>query len=183
MATPSPGAAQSAVPKTLYERLVEQGIKWCRYCGTTTPVHWRGGPWGANTLCKYASCHTPRTPRGPTSRAARPGPPTCRLLLTQSAPVAPRAPPHPTSRHGCDYKGYGAAMSRSPRLDLTPYETEDVRLRTRPVVQECMQPRARRGRARPFAVASTPAGPDQGGLPAPGSRARTPPSLLHLWQR
>ena len=39
--------------KSLDERLVEQNAKWCRYCGTTTPVHWRGGPWGPNTLCKY----------------------------------------------------------------------------------------------------------------------------------
>ena len=41
------------------------------------------------------------------------------------------------SRHGCDYKGYGAAMSKSPRLDLSAYDQEDISQRTRPVVQDC----------------------------------------------
>jgi len=41
-------------PLSLFARLNYFGRKWCRYCGTTTPVHWRSGPWGPNTLCKYA---------------------------------------------------------------------------------------------------------------------------------
>lgn len=37
---------------TLFERLTQAGIDWCRYCGTTEGVNWRPGPWGKRTLCK-----------------------------------------------------------------------------------------------------------------------------------
>lgn len=37
---------------TVFERLTQAGIDWCRYCGTTEGVNWRPGPWGKRTLCK-----------------------------------------------------------------------------------------------------------------------------------
>lgn len=37
---------------TIFERLTQAGIDWCRYCGTTEGVNWRPGPWGKRTLCK-----------------------------------------------------------------------------------------------------------------------------------
>lgn len=38
--------------KTVFEKLTQSGIDWCRYCGTTEGVNWRPGPWGKRTLCK-----------------------------------------------------------------------------------------------------------------------------------
>lgn len=38
--------------KTVFEKLSQSGIDWCRYCGTTEGVNWRPGPWGKRTLCK-----------------------------------------------------------------------------------------------------------------------------------
>ncbi|KAI8970369.1 hypothetical protein BDF20DRAFT_121400 [Mycotypha africana] len=37
---------------TIYQKLTEANIDWCRYCGTTEGVNWRPGPWGKRTLCK-----------------------------------------------------------------------------------------------------------------------------------
>ncbi|ORY97365.1 hypothetical protein BCR43DRAFT_489658 [Syncephalastrum racemosum] len=41
---------------TLFERLTQAGIDWCRYCGTTEGVNWRPGPWGKRTLCNKHGC-------------------------------------------------------------------------------------------------------------------------------
>ncbi|KAJ8661600.1 hypothetical protein O0I10_002868 [Lichtheimia ornata] len=41
---------------TVFERLTQAGIDWCRYCGTTEGVNWRPGPWGKRTLCNKHGC-------------------------------------------------------------------------------------------------------------------------------
>jgi hypothetical protein len=41
---------------TIFERLTEASIDWCRYCGTTEGVNWRPGPWGKRTLCNKHGC-------------------------------------------------------------------------------------------------------------------------------
>ncbi|KAI8985463.1 hypothetical protein BDB01DRAFT_834988 [Pilobolus umbonatus] len=41
---------------TLYQKLTEKNIDWCRYCGTTEGVNWRPGPWGKRTLCNKHGC-------------------------------------------------------------------------------------------------------------------------------
>lgn len=42
--------------KTVFQHLIEAGIDWCRYCGTTEGVNWRPGPWGKRTLCNKHGC-------------------------------------------------------------------------------------------------------------------------------
>ncbi|KAI9315264.1 hypothetical protein BX666DRAFT_1861302 [Dichotomocladium elegans] len=44
------------VHRTIFERLTQAGIDWCRYCGTTEGVNWRPGPWGKRTLCNKHGC-------------------------------------------------------------------------------------------------------------------------------
>ncbi|KAI9310954.1 hypothetical protein BX666DRAFT_2001934 [Dichotomocladium elegans] len=41
---------------SIFERLTQAGIDWCRYCGTTEGVNWRPGPWGKRTLCNKHGC-------------------------------------------------------------------------------------------------------------------------------
>ena len=62
---------------TMYERLSEKMVKWCRYCGTLVSNNWRPGPWldpdsGAPmkaTLCNKHGCdyrgygHSNHSPR------------------------------------------------------------------------------------------------------------------------
>jgi hypothetical protein len=47
---------QQTLRPTLYEFLTQNGIDWCRYCGTTEGVNWRPGPWGKRTLCNKHGC-------------------------------------------------------------------------------------------------------------------------------
>lgn len=42
---------------TIFEKLLQSGIDWCRYCGTTNGVNWRPGPWGKKTLCNRHGCN------------------------------------------------------------------------------------------------------------------------------
>ncbi|KAI8084048.1 uncharacterized protein B0P05DRAFT_535992 [Gilbertella persicaria] len=48
--------SKKAKCRTVFERLTESGIDWCRYCGTTEGVNWRPGPWGKRTLCNKHGC-------------------------------------------------------------------------------------------------------------------------------
>lgn len=41
---------------TIFEKLLQSNIDWCRYCGTTNGVNWRPGPWGKKTLCNRHGC-------------------------------------------------------------------------------------------------------------------------------
>ncbi|OMJ23245.1 hypothetical protein AYI69_g5054 [Smittium culicis] len=41
---------------TVFEKLTELGVDWCRYCGTTEGINWRPGPWGKRTLCNKHGC-------------------------------------------------------------------------------------------------------------------------------
>ncbi|ORY99874.1 hypothetical protein BCR43DRAFT_484436 [Syncephalastrum racemosum] len=48
--------ARPTARPTLYEKLTETNVDWCRYCGTTEGVNWRPGPWGKRTLCNKHGC-------------------------------------------------------------------------------------------------------------------------------
>ncbi|KAI8093243.1 uncharacterized protein BX664DRAFT_329278 [Halteromyces radiatus] len=43
-------------PTCFFDQLSCDGIRWCRYCGTTETVNWRPGPWGKRTLCNKHGC-------------------------------------------------------------------------------------------------------------------------------
>ncbi|CAO3644927.1 unnamed protein product [Cunninghamella echinulata] len=47
---------RSTCHPTLYQKLTDANMDWCRYCGTTEGVNWRPGPWGKRTLCNKHGC-------------------------------------------------------------------------------------------------------------------------------
>ncbi|KAJ1892808.1 hypothetical protein LPJ66_006123 [Kickxella alabastrina] len=53
---PEPAAVRESLRPTVFEELSNNGIDWCRYCGTTEGINWRPGPWGKRTLCNKHGC-------------------------------------------------------------------------------------------------------------------------------
>ncbi|KAJ2303800.1 hypothetical protein IWW54_005621 [Coemansia sp. RSA 2705] len=49
-------ATRTSLRPTVFEELSQQGVDWCRYCGTTEGINWRPGPWGKRTLCNKHGC-------------------------------------------------------------------------------------------------------------------------------
>ncbi|KAJ2645167.1 hypothetical protein GGH99_008326 [Coemansia sp. RSA 1285] len=51
-----PTAVRESLRPTIFEDLLNNGVDWCRYCGTTEGINWRPGPWGKRTLCNKHGC-------------------------------------------------------------------------------------------------------------------------------
>ncbi|KAJ2092934.1 hypothetical protein IW138_000647 [Coemansia sp. RSA 986] len=51
-----PAAVRESLRPTIFEELSNNGVDWCRYCGTTEGINWRPGPWGKRTLCNKHGC-------------------------------------------------------------------------------------------------------------------------------
>ncbi|KAJ2544499.1 hypothetical protein EV175_005892, partial [Coemansia sp. RSA 1933] len=51
-----PAAVRESLRPTIFENLSNNGVDWCRYCGTTEGINWRPGPWGKRTLCNKHGC-------------------------------------------------------------------------------------------------------------------------------
>ncbi|KAJ2653414.1 hypothetical protein IWW40_000468 [Coemansia sp. RSA 1250] len=54
--TAGPVATRESLRPTIFEELSQNGVDWCRYCGTTEGINWRPGPWGKRTLCNKHGC-------------------------------------------------------------------------------------------------------------------------------
>ncbi|KAJ2869720.1 hypothetical protein GGI22_000060 [Coemansia erecta] len=52
----APAAVRESLRPTIFEDLSNNGVDWCRYCGTTEGINWRPGPWGKRTLCNKHGC-------------------------------------------------------------------------------------------------------------------------------
>ncbi|KAI9137510.1 hypothetical protein BKA69DRAFT_1017608, partial [Paraphysoderma sedebokerense] len=53
---PSPSSTRFSIEPTIFQTFTNEGIDWCRYCGTTDGINWRPGPWGKKTLCNKHGC-------------------------------------------------------------------------------------------------------------------------------